>query len=364
MITRELKIMKKFILAPSILALFVATAAHAGQTFDTAAGSLYLGGDVEFDLTGDNAESVVNRDNNNHNIDSQTLGGRLLIDIHGERILDNGVFASFAVAPTYSPNGGDNGVDDAKFAFGVMNDWSLTLGHFEAADFNPAGQDTVVVGNDIYRGNDARGRLSNGEAGQIMYKKSMGAVGFELTTVFGANEESIDPDDASNPDNVFKNKDAVVLRPALTWYNDTISAIVGAEVNVINDANEDAAGEDLTDWIGYGASTTIKANDALSITLNAAFKDNNYKDQDELGLGIGAQYYNFYAHYQYGTTDNVDGADVDLEENVGYVSYKIPAVMDLDNFDIFLGASYGETKVDGEDTVDNLAGRVRFKYIF
>ncbi len=43
--------MKKQILAPSILALFVASAAHAGATFDTAAGSLYLGGDVEFDYT-------------------------------------------------------------------------------------------------------------------------------------------------------------------------------------------------------------------------------------------------------------------------------------------------------------------------
>jgi len=348
--------MKKSILASSIMALLVASAAQAGQTFDTAAGSLYLGGDVEFDLTGDNYSDADASDD-------QTLGGRLLIDIHGERVLDNGVFASFAVAPTYSPNGGDNGTDDVKFAFGVINDWSLTLGHFEAANFNPAGQDTVVVNDEIYRGNDARGRASNGSSGQIMYQKSMGAVGFELTTVFGDNEAD-DNDTTTTADDVIKNKDAVVLRPALTWSNDTISALVGAEVNVITDANVDATGEDLTDWVGYAATTTLKANDALSITLNAAFKDNNYEDQDQLGLGIGAQYYNLYAHYKFGTTDNYGGPGVDLEENVGYVSYKIPAVMEMDNFDIYLGASYGETKQDNQDTVENLAGRVRFKYIF
>jgi len=335
--------MKKFILAPSILALFVATAAHAGQTFDTAAGSLYLGGDVEFDLTADNFSDDDAADN-------QTVGGRLLIDIHGERVLDNGVFASFAVAPTYGASGG-TGVDDAKFAFGMVNDWSLTLGHFEAADFNPAGQDTVVVPNSIYRGNDARGRTS-GSAGQIMYQKSMGDLGFEVSTLFGANEDS-----ATTP----KNKDSVVIRPALTWSNDMISAIVGAEVNVIGDANVDANGDDASDWIGYAASTTIKANDALSIVLNGAFQDNN--DMDKLGLGIGAQYYNLYAHYQYGKTDALAAAD-EVEQNVGYVSYKIPAVMDLDNFDIYLGASYGETKQDNTETIEDLAGRVRFKYIF
>jgi hypothetical protein len=335
--------MKKHILAPSILALFVASAANAGQTFDTAAGSLYLGGDVEFDLTADNFSDADASDD-------QTLGGRLLIDIHGERVLDNGVFAAFAVAPTYGPSGG-TGVDDAKFAFGVQHNWSLTLGHFEAADFNPAGQDTVVVPNTIYRGNDARGRAS-GSAGQIMYQKSLGEVGFELSTLFGANEDSL-----TTP----KNKDAVIVRPALTWSNDTISAIVGAEINVIQDANVDAKGKDASDWIGYAASTSIKANDALSVTLNAAFKEDN--DMDQLGLGIGAQYYNLYAHYQYGTTD-IQGSSDEKEENIGYVSYKIPAVMDLDNFDIYLGASYGETKVGTDPSTDNLAGRVRFKYIF
>jgi hypothetical protein len=337
--------MKKSILVPSILALFVASAANAGQTFDTAAGSLYLGGDVEFDLTGDNYSDSAASDN-------QTLGGRLLIDIHGQRVLDNGVFASFAVAPTYSPNGGGNGVDDAKFAFGVVNDWSLTLGHFEAANFNPAGQDTVVVDNSIYRGNDARGRASNGESGQVMFNKSMsGGLGFEVSTVFGTNADS-----TATP----KNKDDVIVRPALTWSNDMVSALIGAEVNLISDANVDTTGADASDWVGYAATTTIKANDALSFTLNAAFKDNN--DMDQLGLGLGAQLNNFYAHYQYGTTDGT--AATEVEEHVLYASYKIPAIMELDNFDIYLGASYGETDTGTDPTVENLAGRVRFKYIF
>jgi hypothetical protein len=38
--------------------------------------------------------------------------------------------------------------------------------------------------------------------------------------------------------------------------------------------------------------------------------------------------------------------------------------MGLDNFDMYLGASYGEIKADGAESVDQLGGRVRFKYFF
>ena len=136
--------MKKQILAPSILALFVASAAHAGATFDTSVGSLYLGGDVEFDYTSETDRDLYS-------------SGRLLVDINGQRSLDNGYFAAFKVNPTFGQNGG-TGVDDVWFKFGMSDNWALQAGHFEATDLSPAGQDTFVAssGTAMYRANFAR----------------------------------------------------------------------------------------------------------------------------------------------------------------------------------------------------------------
>ena len=47
--------MKKLnVLVPSVLALFVASAAHAGASFDTPQGKLNIGGDVEYNLDAQN----------------------------------------------------------------------------------------------------------------------------------------------------------------------------------------------------------------------------------------------------------------------------------------------------------------------
>lgn len=47
-----------------------------------------------------------------------------------------------------------------------------------------------------------------------------------------------------------------------------------------------------------------------------------------------------------------------------FASYKIPAVMGIDNFDMYLGASYGQIKPEGDESIDQYGGRVRFKYFF
>ncbi|MNH32258.1 hypothetical protein D3C85_1512400 [compost metagenome] len=52
--------------------------------------------------------------------------------------------------------------------------------------------------------------------------------------------------------------------------------------------------------------------------------------------------------------------------NTVYASYKIPSVLDLDNFDIYLGAYWSQLNVDSAevDNIDHYGGRVRFKYFF
>ncbi len=79
--------------------------------------------------------------------------------------------------------------------------------------------------------------------------------------------------------------------------------------------------------------------------------------------GIGAQYQNFFAAVLYGE-DNYDTDNTDAEQIQYYASYKIPAVMDIDNFDIYLAAAYAEGEVNGADADDVVGGRIRLKYIF
>ena len=372
--------MKKLnVLVPSVLALFVASAAHAGATFDTPQGKLNIGGDVEYDVTADNF--AENKDHNStvaDATDSQHADGRILLDINGERVLSNGNYAAFKLNPLWNQQGG-TGSDDVWFGFGVKNDWGFKLGHFEAYDLSPAGQDTYVVGygDDIYRAKDGRGRNNNG--GQAMFTKESGQWHFELSTQFGETgattvsnlvsdaADEVNSELGSERFSVVKNKDPLLARPVVAWTGDTVTVAVGAEINLVTDAYElrDAATgekESISDWNGYGATTTIKATDDLSFTLRGAYRDAD--EWTDYSVGPGVQYQNFYAAYLFGKTD-FDDTDVDVKTNVAYASYKIPAVMGIDNFDMYLGASWGNQKVAGEElTNEELGGRVRFKYFF
>ncbi len=361
------------VLVPSVLALFVASAAHAGATFDTPQGKLNIGGDVEYDITADNFSE--NGDSVADATDSQYASGRILLDINGERVLSNGNFAGFKLNPVWTQQGG-NGADDVWFNFGVKNDWSVKLGHFEAYDLSPAGQDTYIVGfgDDIYRANIARGRTNDG--GQIMFAKEAGQWHFEVSTQYGSdnglyNEEeasgwSVDEDTALNvysSADVVKNKDPLVARPVVAWTGDTVTVAVGAEVNLVSDAyvTNDAARESVSDWTGYGAAVIVKATDDLTLSLRGAYLDSD--EFDMYSVGPGMQYQNFYAAYLFGKEDPADDS-ADVKTHVAYASYKIPAVMGIDNFDMYLGTSWGSQKVQGEESVEELGGRVRFKYYF
>ncbi len=354
--------MKKLnVLVPSVLALFVASAAHAGATFDTPQGKLNIGGDVEFDVTANNYKEGHSADAT----DSQYAHGRLLLDINGERVLANGNYAGFKLNPTWGQQGG-TGADDVWFGFGVKNDWGFKLGHFEAYDLSPAGQDTYVADEhmSLYRASAARGRIggtnnasdSESNTGHALFTKESGQWHFELGTMFGADGDA----GLAGAD---KNKDPLLVRPVAAWTGDTVTVAVGAEVNLIPDAYVDAAGEDLSDWTGYGATTTIKATDDLSFSLRGAYRAGDEYDQYTVGPGV--QYQNFYAAYLFGNTNYDDAVTADKDNHVVYASYKIPGVMGLDNFDIYLGASYGKIKTDNApESEEDYGAKVRFKYFF
>jgi hypothetical protein len=347
------------VLVPSVLALFVASAAHAGATFDTPQGKLNIGGDVEYDLTADNFS-----ENTSSGVadatDTQSLGGRILLDINGERVLSNGNFAGFKINPVYTTNGDYGDGEDAWFTFGVKSDWAVKLGHYEAYDLSPAGQDTYVVGygDELYRAKAARGRANSGS--QAMFSKEAGQWHMELSTLFGDDNGMYDSY------GVVKNKDPLIARPVVAWTGETVTVAAGAELNLIPDAYTTGAhgeGEEISDWTGYGLTTTVKANDDLSFTMRGAYRDAD--EGDGYSFGPGVAYQNFYIAYLNGqNTDSTGTDDVDTKYNVAYASYKIPAVMGIDNFDMYLGASWGDKKVGDNDTTDELGGRVRFKYFF
>lgn len=347
--------MKKQILAPSILALFVASAAHAGATFDTSVGSLYLGGDVEFDYTSETDRDLYS-------------SGRLLVDINGQRSLDNGYFAAFKVNPTFGQNGG-TGVDDVWFKFGMSDNWALQAGHFEATDLSPAGQDTFVAssGTAMYRANFARGRLGetdydnfDGEDdaitgdGQMTFTKTIGdSAGFEMTAQ-SRNEG-----------------EAVIIRPLVTFAGDKVSAAFGGELPVMADESEFATFpgqtvDDGEDWYGVGGWVAFQATDDLTLTARGAFLSDDRMDDNTIEAytaGLNVQFQNFFIAALYGETD----ADIDTydeEETQVYASYKIAGIMGMDNFDIYLGAGWSDSELNGASQDEISGARVRLKYIF
>lgn len=350
--------MKKLnVLVPSVLALFVASAAHAGATFDTPQGKLNIGGDVEYNLDAQNFGDTDSGSASNTVSDVQKASGRVLLDINGERVLANGNFAGFKINPAYNTNGGYDSGEDSWFSFGVKNDWAFKMGHYEAYDLSPAGQDTYVVGygDNLYRAKAARGRASSGS--QVMLSKEAGQWHMEVSTLFGDDNGMYDGMGLE------KNKDPLLARPVVAWTGETVTVAAGAELNLISDAYVDAAGEDISDWTGYGLTSTVKATDDLSFTMRGAYRDAD--EGDGYSFGPGVAYKNFYIAYLNGqNTDSTGTDDVDTEYNVAYASYKIPAVMGIDNFDMYLGASWGDEKIGDADTTEQYGARVRFKYFF
>ena len=136
---------------------------------------------------------------------------------------------------------------------------------------------------------------------------------------------------------------------------EVITVAVGAEVNLISDAYEirnsvTGAKESISDWTGYGAAVTAKIADGLTASVRAAYRDGD--EFDDYSVGPGVQFQNFYAAYLFGKT-KFDGLDADIKTHVAYASYKFPTVMGIDNFDMYLGTSWGSQEINGVKETDD-----------
>lgn len=365
---------------PTLLALFVSGAAHAGAVFDTPQGKLSIGGDVELDmLAAKNPADATTQDN-------WDITGRILLNVAGERLVSGNRFASFQIQPLMHNNGTVD-TDDAWFSFGEKQNWAFKVGRYEAYDMFPLGQDTFVDYGDssknngfsddvgyIYQMKEGRGRA--GKGGQAMFSKQSGQWYAEVSTLVGESDNlfgnSVDTG-TYHGSAVTREKDSFVVRPVVAWTGEAVSVAVGAETNLVSDAYVlDGTDTAVSERTGVGSTATWTVNSDLALTLRGAYLD--AVDEKDFSVGPNMQYKNFFLSYIFANNDITQGetttTDSSADIHTVYSSYKFTNVMDMDNFDMYLGAYWSQLQPqDGfgglsDENQDRYGGKVRFKYFF
>ena len=368
-------------------------------------GDIKFYGDVEFNMDGASSSgsltsvrTTANKDWAPGNNERWDINGRLLLGFDGMRKMDNGQFAGFSVQPLADLNGKMN-LDDAVFFFGQENDWKVKVGRFEAYDMFPLNQDTFVehsgnTANDlyddgsgyIYMMKEGRGRSNAG--GNFLVSKQLDNWYFELNTLL-EDGTSLYNDGNYHGRDMEQQKNVAYLRPVIAWSpTEEFTVSAAMEANVVNNAYgyTDSKGNfvDQSDRTGYGMSMTwngLKTDpeNGVVVNLNTAYLDaNNEKD---FTAGINALWKRFELGYIYAHNkiDEFSGVVCDndcwIDDEGTYTihtihaSYQFANVMDMENFNIYLGTYYSILDSDGDkkhgdDTDDRYGARVRFKYFF
>ncbi|WP_348971076.1 carbohydrate porin [Escherichia coli] len=359
-------------------------------------------GDVEFNIdaaskpgqlvmisSGVNSESVNER---------WDLNGRILLGFDGARKLDNGYFAGFSVQPLADMHGSVN-IDDALFFFGKEDDWKVKVGRFEAYDMFPLNQDTFIeysgnTANDIYADGcgyiymmkEGRGRSNAG--GNFLVSKQLDNWYFELNTLL-EDGTSLYNDGNYHGRDMEQQKNVAYLRPVIAWSpTEEFTVSAAMEANVVKNAYgyTDNMGNfvDQSDRSGYGISMTWNGQktdpeNGIVVNLNTAYLDaSNEKD---FTAGINGLWKRFelgyiYAHNKIDEFSGVvcdNGCWIDDEGTYTihtiHASYQFANVMDMENFNIYLGTYYSildsdKRYINDSSTESRYGVRVRFKYLF
>jgi len=367
-------------------------------------GDIKVYGDVEFNMDAESKHGLVAMTNANVNDPTNEqwdLNGRILVGFDGMRKMDNGYFAGFSAQPLADMTGSMD-LDDAVFFFGQENDWKVKVGRFEAFDMFPLNQDTFVehsgnTANDlyddtsgyIYMMKEGRGRSDAG--GNFMMSKQIDNWYFELNTLL-EDGTSLYNDDGDgrlyHGREMEQQKNVAYLRPVIAWSQDELTFAAAVETNVVNNAygytNSQGEFVDQSDRTGYGlrmAWDGLKTDPENGVVVNLTSAYMDATDEQDFSAGINALRKRFelgyvYAHNKITDYDGVIGDDDNFVLDEGtydihtiFASYQIPNVMNMKNFNIYLGTYYS---ILDSDTVDNSSNndddrygaRVRFKYYF
>ena len=368
-------------------------------------GELKFYGDVEFNLDGasrtgslTSVKTSANKSWAPGDKERWDINGRILLGFDGRRNGADGQYAGFSVQPLADMDGKMN-LDDAVFFFGQQDDWKIKIGRFEAWDMFPLNQDTFVehsgnTANDlyddgsgyIYMMKEGRGRSNAG--GNFLVSKQLDNWYFELNTLL-EDGTSLYNDGNYHGRDMEQQKNVAYLRPVIAWSpTEEFTVSAAMEANVVNNAYgyTDSKGNfvDQSDRTGYGMSMTwngLKTDpeNGIVVNLNTAYLDaNNEKD---FTAGINALWKRFELGYIYAhnkidefsgvVCDNDCWIDDEGTYNIHtiHASYQFANVMDMENFNIYLGTYYSildsdGDKIHGDDSDDRYGARVRFKYFF
>lgn len=369
----------------------------------TGYGDLKIYGDVEFNMDGESRRGTLTKLNEDHSTEQWDMDGRILIGFDGVRKMDNGQFAGFSIQPLADMYGTMN-LDDARFNFGQENDWKIEVGRFEAADMFPLNQDTFVehsgnTANDLYTDGqgyiymmkEGRGRSDAG--GNFLMSKKIDNWYFELnsliedgTTLFSDGDNVNVSGRTYHGREMVKEKNVVYLRPVVNWKpTSELSFSAAMESNVVNNAygytNSKGEFVDQSDRTGYGLTMTwdntkTDPDNGVIFNLNTAYLDANNEDDFTAATNIWWKNIELGYIYAHNKISDFNGVvcenDCIIQEEGTYdihtvhASYWIKNVMNMENFNIYLGTYYSkiqsDEKISSDD--DRYGARVRFKYYF
>jgi hypothetical protein len=356
-------------------------------------GDLKIYGDVEFNMDAESRHGSIisNQDDSNERWD---LNGRILLGFDGIRKLENGYFAGVSAQPLADMHGSMN-LDDAFFFFGQEQDWKVKVGRFEAYDMFPLNQDTFVehsgdTANDlyddghgyIYMMKEGRGRSNDG--GNFLMSKQIDNWYFELNTLL-EDGTSLFNDSNYHGHDMDQQKNVAYLRPIISWSEGAFAVAAAMESNVVNNAygyyDEHGRFVDQSDRTGYGMTMTwngLKNDPENGVVLNVSTAYLDASGEEDFTAGTNALWHRFELGYIYAHNKIDDYNSMACDEDCWFdeagtydihtvhASYQIPNVMDMQNFNIYLGAYWSKLQGDGEQgsNDDRYGGRVRFKYFF
>ncbi|MDF7680301.1 carbohydrate porin [Enterobacteriaceae bacterium ESL0689] len=369
-------------------------------------GELKFYGDVEFNMDGasrtGSLTSVKTSANKNWapgDKERWDINGRILLGIDGLRKGADGNYAGFSAQPLADMTGKMN-LDDAVFFFGRENDWKIKTGRFEAYDMFPLNQDTFIeysgnTANDLYSDGygyiymmkEGRGRSNSG--GNFLLSKTLGDWYAELNMLV-EDGSTLFVDKNYHGNALDNRKNVIYARPVIAWQSGAWSVAAAMEKNLVNNAYgyENASGHwiDQSDRTGYGMTmswNTLQADseNGAIVNLNTAYLDAN--DEKNFSAGINALWQRVELGYIYAHNKidrfNISGINVVCGNNCAiltpgrynihtiHTSWQLPNIMDMNNFNIYLGAyaSWLDSSAENSGEADRRYGaRVRFKYFF
>ena len=370
-------------------------------------GDLKIYGDVEFNMDGTSGSGSLTTIQTSANDDWSPgknerwdVNGRILLGFDGIRQLSDGHFAGFSAQPLADLSGSTN-VDDATLFFGRQNDWKVKAGRFEAYSMFPLNQDTFIehsgnTSNEIYGDGygylyamkEARGRSSNG--GNFQLTKNIGDWYFELNTQ-AKDGTKMFIDQQYHGNKLESKKNVVYLRPIVAWNQGRFTASAGMESNVVNNAYGyyDRKGRwvDQSDRTGYAMTFNwngLATDPVDGVVINASTAYMDAPAETDFSAGANILWRRFEVGYIYAHNKieefNKAGIDDTCEDDCWisdpgsydlhtiHLSYQIPNIMDMENFNIYLGAYTSWINADAKDgdshNDSRFGGRVRFKYFF